>query len=101
MYIYIDLLRYNAYKGEFKMERLRCTYCGKFISQKDSLNSTKVECESLWASVPEPDLVEVIWFHVKCKHKKCEDCLGTGVMGGRQTGILCECSYGIIKALNN
>lgn len=35
----------------------------------------------------------------KCKAKMCEDCSGTGIMGGKQAGIYCQCQYGEIREL--
>lgn len=37
----------------------------------------------------------------KCRNKACPDCFGTGIMGGRQTGIYCQCDYGTVAELRN
>lgn len=35
----------------------------------------------------------------RAKDIKCQDCMGTGIMGGRQTGIYCPCKYGAAREL--
>lgn len=49
----------------------------------------------LWSHTGAPQEVDC----KKCKLKMCEDCLGTGIMNGKQFGIYCPCEYGSIREL--
>jgi hypothetical protein len=35
----------------------------------------------------------------QCRRIACGDCRGSGVLGGGCVGILCNCIYGVVRAL--
>lgn len=54
------------------MDRPRCEYCGKFISDEDLGNSEKVDGRLVWSGgyVPEPSHDE--FWHIECKEPPAE-----------------------------
>lgn len=37
----------------------------------------------------------------KCRKLACPDCMGSGLMGGGETGIYCSCSYADYALMRN